>query len=270
VAPSPSEATPANLAASVMHMVHQSARTFIGTFLPSIEISSSSGLYFLKSQTCVPFTRVYIRITGLVGLLSWLLLPFAPLAYVALLLTVVMLAFELLHMNIRIFLQLAKTFQFWLLLCNVIVWLICGYVSIPKLDNHVWENSQALLIAEYLMLLLWYLLMLGLDSNIVISTRFRLIINTIGFIIVLYPAVCEYTSSPVFVDAATVCFVYCSDTRRLALSSGSSCAFLSLKNIVSLWRHPDMLLMIRIPVVIEYHSSDDTSSTVSSAELLQP
>ena len=51
-----------------------------------------------------------------------------------------------------------------------------------------------------------------------------------------------------------VCFLMvCTTTRRLALSGAGSCCFLFIRNLISLWRHPNRLLMIQIPVECQFN-----------------
>jgi hypothetical protein len=231
---------------------HHSQTTSCREFLPSVVIASTSPWFFLTRLTSSPSMRMYTRISGIVTLLSWMLLPYAPLAYVALVLVFVMVLFEFLHLNLSILAALTTSFHFWMLFGYMLGVLLCGYVAIPKNNGHIWGNSQFLLLCEFMVFSMYYLWMLTIDSNTVISIRHRMVVNLGGLIAALYPIICDYNSSPVFIETVEVCLMFCSDTHRLALSFCGSCAFMFAKNIQNLWRHPDRMIMIRVPIDIEY------------------
>jgi hypothetical protein len=233
-------------------------------FRPSLSLSTSSCWHSLAQVT---YSSYFVRLTGLVGLLAWVLLPFTPLAFAAVPLMMLMVGFQVFHLNGEIFVALTSSFQFWILVWNLLIWLICGFVSIPRSGDHIWENSLSLLVSIYIFCLLVYIFIVTIDSNTIISSRYRILINLCGLVAVTYPLVCDYTYGPVFIDAAEVCFVYCTDTRRLALSASGSFAFLLFRNIISLLRHSDRLLMIQMPIEIEYIPDTTVTNMAGDAVL---
>ena len=173
---------------AIFYIVDIILDSFPGTLLTSLQ-------HFVNWE----HFRYVIRAEGLICLVAWFMMPYFPLAYFAMPIGFIMVAFELFHLNTAVLRSLSSKFEFWTLFANFCLFGIVGLFSVPLDSSHVWHSDYSLMLCTMLMIPTGFLRSMFQDSNLVVSVRYRMVLTVFGLIFSGSAIVFDLAGYPLFV-----------------------------------------------------------------------